>query len=46
MGMVDGERFKKALAQLAENYDFKTTIDINSIYSDAYLPKDGSLMLQ
>ncbi len=46
MGMVELDRFEEGLAQLAENYDFKTVIDFGSIYTDAYLPTDGSLMLQ
>ncbi len=46
MGMVDAGRFAKALAQLGENYEFKAKADFSTIYTDAYLPKDGSLMLQ
>ncbi len=46
MGMVELDRFEEGLAQLAENYDFKTVIDFGNIYTDAYLPTDGSLMLQ
>ena len=34
------------LAQLAENYEFKNKADFSMIFSDAYLPKDGSLMLK
>ncbi len=46
MGLVDAARFDKAMTQLAENYDFKTQVDFGTIYSDAYLPNDGSLKLK
>ncbi|MBE7636167.1 ABC transporter substrate-binding protein [Sneathiella sp. P13V-1] len=46
MGGIDMARMKKALMQLGENYKFQNTPDIGAIYTDAYLPKDGSLMLK
>ncbi|WP_420821175.1 ABC transporter substrate-binding protein [Sneathiella limimaris] len=46
MGKIDMDRMKKAIAQLGENYEFKNTPDISAIYTDKYLPSDGSLMLK
>ena len=46
MGGIDMARMKKAMMQLGENYKFQNTPDIGAIYTDAYLPKDGSLMLK
>lgn len=46
MGGIDQARMSKALKQIAENYTFKSTPDISKIFTDAYLPKDGSLMLK
>ena len=46
MGGIDAARFEKALSQLAENYKFKGKPDASLYFTDAYLPKDGSLMLK
>lgn len=46
MGSVDMDRLKAGLAQLAENYEFQNDPDLGAIYTDAYLPTDGSLMLK
>ncbi len=46
MGGIDMARMKKAMMQLGENYKFQNTPDIGAIYTDKYLPKDGSLMLK
>lgn len=46
IGKVDAARFEKALGQLAENYEFKNPPDAAKIFTDKYLPDDGSLVLQ
>ncbi len=46
MGGIDAARFEKALSQLAENYEFKGKPDASLYFTDAYLPKDGSLILK
>lgn len=46
MGGIDAARMEKAFKQLAENYTFKSAPDMKAIFTDAYLPKDGSLKLQ
>lgn len=46
MGIVDAGRLKKGIAQLAENYTFEGEPQFDSIYTDKYLPTDGSLMLR
>lgn len=46
MGGIDMARMKKAIKQLGENYKFKNTPDIGVIYTDKYLPTDGSLKLK
>ena len=45
LGGIDADRMAAALKQLAENYEFKTTPDASLYFTDAYLPKDGSLKL-
>lgn len=46
MGGVDADRMKKAMSQLAENYEFKNQPSIDKVFDASYLPKDGSLMLK
>lgn len=46
MGGIDQARMEKALKQLGENYEFKNEPDLAAIFSSAYLPDDGSLMLK
>ena len=46
MGGIDEARMKKALGQLAENYEFKNKPDISAIFTSEYLPTDGSLKLK
>lgn len=46
MGGVDPERFALGMQQLGTVYDFQNDPDAAVIFSDAYLPDDGSLMLQ
>ncbi|MEL6873100.1 MAG: ABC transporter substrate-binding protein, partial [Pseudomonadota bacterium] len=45
MGGIDMDRFKASLKQIAENYKFKSEPDATKIYTDEYLPSDGSLKL-
>ncbi|MEP3278736.1 MAG: ABC transporter substrate-binding protein [Stappiaceae bacterium] len=46
MGGIDEARMEKALEQLAENYEFKNTPDMATIFTGEYLPTDGSLALK
>ncbi|MCJ8309011.1 MAG: ABC transporter substrate-binding protein [Hyphomicrobiales bacterium] len=46
MGGIDGERMKKAMSQLAENYSFKNQPSIDKVFDASYLPTDGSLKLK
>jgi NitT/TauT family transport system substrate-binding protein len=46
MGGVDPARFAEAIAQTRTVYEFKAEPDAALYFTDAYLPKDGSLMLQ
>ncbi len=46
MGTIEKARMMKAVDQLAENYKFDNIPDFTSYFTDLYLPKDGSLMLQ
>ena len=46
MGNIDKARMDKAMKQLAQNYKFTNSPDLGKIFTDAYLPKDGSLMLK
>ncbi len=46
MGGIDAARMEKALAQLAENYEFQNTPDMALIFTSEYLPTDGSLTLK
>jgi len=46
MGKVDPARMEKALAQLAESYEFKSAPDASLYFTDAYLPADDMLMLK
>ena len=45
MGNVDKARMEKAMMQLGQNYKFSNKPDMSKIFTDAYLPKDGSLKL-
>ncbi|MEM9028263.1 MAG: ABC transporter substrate-binding protein [Pseudomonadota bacterium] len=45
LGGIDSARFAAALKQLGENYKFKSPPDTAKVFTDAYLPKDGSLKL-
>ncbi len=46
LGKIDSARMEKALVQIGENYEFKNKPDVATIYSDEYLPTDGSLALK
>lgn len=46
MGDIDPERMEKAIAQIGETYEFKTTPDASLYFTNQYLPKDGSLMMK
>jgi NitT/TauT family transport system substrate-binding protein len=46
MGNIDPERMEKAIAQLGETYEFQNEPDASLYFTDAYLPTDGSLMLE
>lgn len=46
MGKIDSERFAKSIEQLKEIYEFQNAPTPDLYFTDAYLPTDGSLMLQ
>ena len=46
LGNIDKRRMAKAMNQLAQNYKFVSKPNMSKIFTDAYLPKDGSLMLK
>ncbi|NNU79163.1 ABC transporter substrate-binding protein [Halovulum dunhuangense] len=46
MGKVDPDRMARALEQIAETYEFQNAPDASLYFTDAFLPDDGSLMLQ
>ncbi|MFD0917890.1 ABC transporter substrate-binding protein [Pseudahrensia aquimaris] len=46
MGKIDPARMEKAMVQIGENYEFKNQPSLDAIYTDEYLPTDGSLMLK
>lgn len=41
MGAIDAARMDKALAQIAETYEFKAAPDAGLYFTDAYLPEGG-----
>lgn len=41
MGTIDADRMERALAQLAQTYEFQTTPDASLYFTDAYLPEGG-----
>lgn len=43
MGGIDADRYAKSIEQLKEIYEFKNAPTPELYYTDAYLPKDGSL---
>ena len=46
MGNIEKARMMKAVDQLSENYDFDSSPNFGSYFTDSYLPKDGSLMIR
>jgi NitT/TauT family transport system substrate-binding protein len=46
LGMVDTARMEKALDQIGENYEYQNRPSVADIFTDEYLPTDGSLMLK
>ncbi len=46
IGGIDPDRLAKALAQLAETYDFQNEPDASLYFTDAYLPSADMRMLQ
>lgn len=46
LGPIDPERMAKAIEQTRTVYTFVNEPDASAYFTDAYLPKDGSLMLQ
>ena len=46
IGNIDKARMERALKQLAQNYKFNTAPNISNIFTDSYLPTDGSLNLR
>lgn len=45
MGGVDAARYARSIEQLKEIYSFKNAPTPDLYFTDAYLPKDGSLMI-
>jgi NitT/TauT family transport system substrate-binding protein len=45
MGNIDPARFERSIAQLREIYEFKNAPTPALYFTDAYLPKDGSLSM-
>ncbi|SDW94176.1 NitT/TauT family transport system substrate-binding protein [Roseicitreum antarcticum] len=46
IGNIDADRFVSSLDQIAMTYEFNTEPDPALYFTDAYLPTDGSLMLE
>lgn len=46
MGNIDADRMARAIEQIRETYEFVNEPDASLYFTDAYLPDDGSLMLQ
>ncbi|MCW1931619.1 ABC transporter substrate-binding protein [Pararhodobacter zhoushanensis] len=46
IGNIDAERFATSLEQIAMSYTFTNPVDASRYFTDAYLPTDGSLMMQ
>ena len=46
LGNIDRARMDKALKQLSENYKFNSVPNVSNIFTDSYLPTDGSLKLE
>ncbi|GAB1378537.1 ABC transporter substrate-binding protein [Pararhodobacter aggregans] len=46
LGGIDAERFATSLEQIGMGYTFTNPVDASRYFTDAYLPTDGSLMMQ
>jgi len=46
LGNVDADRFELSLEQIAMTYEFQADPDADRYFTDAYLPDDGSLMIE
>ncbi|MEE2774332.1 MAG: ABC transporter substrate-binding protein [Pseudomonadota bacterium] len=46
MGNIESSRMARAVDQLAQNYEFENRPDLSNYFTDIYLPKDGSLMIE
>jgi NitT/TauT family transport system substrate-binding protein len=46
VGGIDADRFARSIEQIAMTYEFKGEPDIAAYFTDAYLPDDGSRMMQ
>ncbi len=46
LGPIDPERMEKAIEQTKTVYEFVNEPDASKYFTDAYLPRDGSLMLE
>ncbi|WP_233499319.1 ABC transporter substrate-binding protein [Pararhodobacter sp. CCB-MM2] len=46
LGNIDADRFATALEQIGMGYTFTNTAEPSRYFTDAYLPTDGSLMMQ
>ncbi|MFN4099089.1 MAG: ABC transporter substrate-binding protein [Pararhodobacter sp.] len=46
LGGIDAGRFETSLEQIGMTYEFNTTPDASRYFTDAYLPTDGSLMME
>ncbi len=46
LGNIDAERFATSLEQIAMGYSFTNPVEASRYFTDAYLPTDGSLMMQ
>ena len=45
LGKIDRARMERALKQLSQNYKFDSAPNMGKIFTDSYLPTDGSLKL-
>ncbi|MRX51852.1 ABC transporter substrate-binding protein [Paracoccus sp. S-4012] len=46
LGNIDPDRFARSLEQLAQTYEFQNEPDASRYFDPAYLPDDGSLMVE
>lgn len=46
LGNIDSARFARSIEQIRETYEFQNEPDLGRYFTDAFLPDDGSLMVQ